>query len=293
MVNIYKEALDDENIIDKLFEYRRILDPVRKCTLEISKDDVKYSAHKCYEFWGKNSECSNCISMRAYNENKSFTKVEYLKDRIYFIMATPIIKNKEKYIVEVLKDITNDNITGCLISKSMDQAEKEIQRLNDLAIIDEVTNIYNRRYINEKTPSDINNAIENQYDLSLAIMDIDDFKIINDTYGHMCGDYILESVSDIIKRNINLYGWVGRYGGDEFVIVMNKTSKLECYEIIEKIRKDIEKALFTYEGKNINVTCSFGISGIDKCINNFNKIIKDADFKLINGKNGKKNIVII
>lgn len=282
-----------ENIIDKLFEHRRILDPVKKYTLEIINNDIKYSTHKCYEFWNKGFECSNCISMRAYNENKSFTKVEYLKDKIYLIMATPIIKNEKKYIVEVLRDITNDNIANYLISKSIYEAEKEIKRLNNLAIIDEVTNIFNRRYINEKTPSEINKAIENKHDLSLAIMDVDDFKIINDTYGHMCGDYILESISDIIKRNIDSYGWVGRYGGDEFVIVMNKTSKIDCYNIIEKIRKDIEKVKFTYAGKTINTTCSFGISGIDNYKDDFDSIIKDADFKLINGKKGKKNIVIM
>lgn len=292
-MSIHKEVLNDENIIDKLFEYRRILDPIKKFTLEITNDKIKYSAHKCYEFWEKESECDNCISMRAYNENKSFTKVEYLKDKIYLVMATPIIKNKEKYIVEVLRDITNDNIMSCLINKDMDEAKQEIQRLNDLAVIDEVTKIFNRRYINEKVPSEINNALENKYDLSLAIMDIDDFKTINDRYGHMCGDYILESISDIIKINIGSYGWVARYGGDEFVIVMNKTSKFDSYNIIENIRKEISNYNFIYEGKHINITCSFGISGIDIYQNNFNSILKDADFKLINGKQGKKNIVVM
>lgn len=291
-MNRYIEVLNDESIVEKLFDYRRVLNPVKKCTLEILNNKIEYSGHKCYEFWEKGSECSNCVSMRAYNENKSFTKVEYLKDKIYLIMATPIIKNKERYVVEVLKDITEDDITRYLISKSMDKAEKEIQRLNDLAIIDEVTNIFNRRYINEKTPSEINDAIENKYDLSLVLMDIDNFKIINDTYGHICGDYILENIASIIKKNINSHSWTGRYGGDEFIILMSKTSKNDCYSNIEKIRKEIEESKFSYEGKCINVTCSFGVSYLDRYNKDLNSIIKDADFKLIRGKQIKKNIVI-
>lgn len=289
---MYENVLSDENILRTIFQFKRIVDPINRKTLEIVNDNIQYNEHECYSLWESGTQCENCISMRAYNEGRTFSKIECVGNLIYLIVATPINQNDNRYIVEVVRDITDDGITNFLISTPNESISNHIKRLNELVVRDELTGSFNRRYINEQIPYEINQATNSNYNLYVAMMDIDDFKLINDNYGHMCGDDVLKKVTDIINRSIEDNGWFARYGGDEFLIVLKCNNEDICYEIIEKIRKNIENYNFEYKSYNIKITCSFGISSADKYINNFESIIEDADKNLLKSKKLNKNIVI-
>ncbi|MDZ5017060.1 diguanylate cyclase, partial [Clostridium perfringens] len=131
------------------------------------------------------------ISMRAYNEADTFVKIEYNKEKIYMIMASPIVMENKKYVFEMLKDVTNTGIIENFSEKTSEEIQLYINGMNDKIIKDELTGIYNRRFIDERLPIDILKSASQKSPLSIIIADIDFFKSINSNYGHLAGDYIL------------------------------------------------------------------------------------------------------
>jgi len=125
------------------------------------------------------------------------------------------------------------------------------------------TGLYNRRYIIERLSVDINYSRISKVPLSIIMADIDFLKKVNDKYGHVNGDRILSDFSDLILKSIrNNSDWVGRYGGEEFIIVLSNTNLKNAYDVAERIRKQLENTSFKYENININITASFGIDSI-------------------------------
>ena len=124
--------------------------------------------------------------------------------------------------------------------------------------------------------------------MALALFDIDNFKNINDTYGHICGDFILKRVAEIATSSLK-EDFVCRYGGEEFVIVLEKN---RAFEKLEAFRKNIEKEVFEYEGNKHHITITIGMSNYSKEYN-LEKWVNDADEKMYSGKKSGKNKVVI
>ncbi|MBM6839674.1 GGDEF domain-containing protein, partial [Clostridium saudiense] len=118
-------------------------------------------------------------------------------------------KNGERYVVECIQDVTEAMLINELESISIDNIYNKIKKLNKLVITDELTGCYNRRYANERLPIAISESQENGEKLSIVVMDIDNFKNINDKYSHQAGDYVLKETAKIIRDNIRKeYDWV-------------------------------------------------------------------------------------
>ena len=148
---------------------------------------------------------------------------------------------------------------------------------------DELTQINNRYAL-----YDYFNQESHLRSMALALFDIDDFKIINDTYGHIAGDFILKRVAEIAAKTLN-DGFVCRYGGEEFVVVLEKN---RCYEKLEKFRKNIEKEVFEYEGHAHRITVTIGVHNYQKEMA-LEKWVKYADEKMYAGKKNGKNQVVL
>jgi len=127
---------------------------------------------------------------------------------------------------------------------------------------------------------------------AVAMCDIDHFKLFNDKHGHDCGDYVLKEVANLIRSSIRKQDDVGRWGGEEFLLVFTDTDKRGAGVISEKIREAINKRVFNYNGVELRITMTFGVSefrsdkSVDSCI-------KDADDALYLGKQKGRNIVVI
>ncbi|GAA0086948.1 GGDEF domain-containing protein [Clostridium sp. CTA-7] len=289
----YLNALTDNlSILENLYDVIRIVDPLTKKTVHYDKSKIKILNNSCYDFWKSEEYCSNCISMRAYNEADTFVKIEYNKEKIYMIMASPIIMENKKYVFEMLKDVTNTGIIENFCEKTSEEIQLYINGMNDKIIKDELTGIYNRRFIDERLPIDILKSASQKSPLSIIIADIDFFKSINSNYGHLAGDYILLEFASLIKNSIRKDSdWVARYGGEEFIIVLDNTDSNTAFEISEKIRKKVEEKVFECEDNKINITSSFGIYTLDE--DNFDINIKSAinyaDKKLYEAKQTGRN----
>lgn len=287
------QILDNLKIFEKVYEIIRLVDPLRKKTINIKNNTLIETNIKCFDFWEKTQICDNCISMRAFNENKTFVKVEYSPKKVYMITAIPIEVGGRIVIIEVMKDATDSMVFANGDTENGSEIYAIIDNMNNLALKDVVTGLYNRRYINERLPIDLINAVLSEQSLSIIIADIDFFKKINDTYGHLSGDCVLKGFADTILACIKGENrWVSRYGGEEFLICIPNTENKEVLEIAEYIRKTIENKLFCCGEYTIKLTSSFGICTIKPSENSkIEELIEIADKKLYIAKNNGRNRV--
>jgi len=159
----------------------------------------------------------------------------------------------------------------------------QYEEIQNLAIKDKLTNVYNRRYFMEA----LDKEISRQIPISLMLLDIDDFGNYNNKYGHQQGDILLKELGKLLKENTRIIDVVGRYGGEEFIVLLPDTKSAEAVQIAERIRKFIENKIF-----NEKVTVSIGlISCIDKRIR-AEELIREADKALYQAKSAGKNRII-
>ncbi|MGZ3694695.1 MAG: diguanylate cyclase, partial [Bdellovibrionota bacterium] len=162
--------------------------------------------------------------------------------------------------------------------------------LTNAASMDKLTSLYNRKYINEVLDAEFKRAKALHSELAVALFDIDNFKKINDTHGHPCGDFVLSTLGTTVKGSgLRERDLAGRWGGEEFIIVMSSTGGAQAMEVAERVRKKIETHEFIYEGKKIPVTVSMGVAFLKKDYHEGNDIYKAADKALYESKHNGKN----
>ena len=287
------DLINSLSMFHKLFDIVRIIDPVKKQVIHYDRKEKSSDRSICYDFWKIGEQCVNCVSARAMNENNTFVKIEYNDNRIYMIMASPVKLGNNEYVVEMLKDITETGIITDLSGTCIEEMNKVIAALNEKAMTDELTGLYNRRYINERLPVDIYNASINDTKLSVAMLDIDCFKDINDCYGHMVGDAVIKEVCQTMKSKVRKgHDWIARYGGEEFLITLIGADNEVAYKISENIRSALENKIIECHNHEIGVTASIGIYTIDPGTKSFDEVIVAVDENLYKAKNLGKNMTI-
>jgi diguanylate cyclase (GGDEF)-like protein len=136
--------------------------------------------------------------------------------------------------------------------------------LSEVTSRDALTGLYNRWYVIEKIDSEINRALRHGSPMSVLMLDIDHFKRINDTWGHAAGDEVLKSIGKLLRESCRVYDVPGRYGGEEFCIVLPETPLGNTEIVAERIRKRLEGTEVTCGGETVVVTASIGIAGMDE-----------------------------
>ncbi len=166
---------------------------------------------------------------------------------------------------------------------------EEIYRLTT---IDGLTQVYNKRYFLETIEREMGRAQRYRRDLSLIMFDIDHFKKINDTYGHLAGDYVLKQLAAVIKSRIRREDILSRYGGEEFSIILPEIDTYNALQFAEKIRRLTEKSLFRFEDTEIPVTISIGVAALLPDVTDPTEFVKLADEKLYEAKEKGRNRVV-
>lgn len=163
----------------------------------------------------------------------------------------------------------------------------------ELSIKDGLTKLYNKRYFLEVLEKEFSRSKRFDSSLSFIILDIDHFKAVNDTYGHLQGDNILKEMGAIVSSNIRKIDFPARYGGEEFVIITPNTRLQEAKVIAEKIRSATESHAFTAENASMKITISLGISTVTDKVEDKLALIKFADDALYKAKHGGRNQVCL
>ncbi len=295
MTNELNAYFSDTELLKKLSDVTRVVDPFEKKVYEYRNHELAVNELHCFDFWNKNQVCENCISMRAYRDNSTYVKIEYTQEKTYLVTAVPLGADNKKIVIEIIKDITNS-----ILFDSVDDPDTNssgihalIDNMNKLAFSDSLTGLYNRRYINEKLPVDLLNSALSSKEISVIMVDLDFFKAVNDTYGHLAGDHTLKSIaitlSGCVKRSSD---WVARFGGEEFLVCMPGASLEKAKSAAECMRASVEHTPIIYKGEEFNITASFGVYNLQlPGTENMDELINHADEKLYLAKNRGRNRV--
>lgn len=217
---------------------------------------------------------------------------------------TKIIKNSSKEIIEEIQEVDPEDLKSNIIKFSafllqnieeMEHKIKELESELDKAykelLIDPLTKAYNRKALERDLIEILEKGKEKDLDLCIAMIDIDNFKVINDTYGHLVGDYILIKFVQIMRSLIRSSDKIYRYGGDEFIIIFNRSNILNARKSIERILNKIEKTKLKYKDYIINLTVSSGIT-CHKKGDDVDSILNRADEALYEAKVTKNTLKV-
>ncbi|MBU5254063.1 diguanylate cyclase [Lysinibacillus capsici] len=167
------------------------------------------------------------------------------------------------------------------------------RELEQAIVIDELTQIYNRKFMESQMKLFIKHHQQNKEHFSIAMIDLDYFKKVNDTYGHLVGDEVLKGFASLVKELKGAEEIACRFGGEEFVILMPRTTKKEAFIFIEKLRTSMEKKIFTANGTSFHVTFSSGIAEATSTNLHPKKMLEEADQALYTAKQLGRNQTII
>jgi diguanylate cyclase (GGDEF)-like protein len=175
-----------------------------------------------------------------------------------------------------------------------DEIDEDFQRqMFESASRDALTQIYNKRFLVERLQSEFAYSMRHKALLSLIIFDIDHFKRINDTYGHLAGDYVLATLAKTVTPMIRSEDTFARYGGEEFVILSRSTDPPSASVVSERVRQHVERFKFEFEGQRIPVTVSLGLAGMPHPdIKAPDDLLARADKALYEAKNSGRNRMV-
>jgi two-component system cell cycle response regulator len=250
-----------------------------------------------------NSEIANNEALKICS--KIINKAKFAKIPIVILIEendeNTIIKALEIMVADCIKTPFKEEEVKIRIinqlkrKKLQDKLESNFEKNISLASRDALTDIYNRHYFDSHAKILYNNAISEKSSLSFIIIDLDHFKLVNDTYGHQVGDEVLKQTSSAIKSTIRPGDLLARFGGEEFVILLPDTNLKNAEIVAERIRKKIEETDFTisHAEKIIHKTTSIGLTELQDNEDSIEKMIARADKALYLAKDKGRNIVII
>ncbi|MEE8574155.1 MAG: GGDEF domain-containing protein [Thermodesulfobacteriota bacterium] len=193
------------------------------------------------------------------------------------------------FVVGILNHFFLDGYYRAKAEKTLNQSYETMKE--DFSF-DELTQVYNRKAGTEKLEEAFERRQESRKDISLAIVDADNFKMVNDSYGHQAGDHVLRIIAKTIQHQIRTHDIVFRYGGEEFLIIMPNTSEEEASIPLERLRENLASMVITYEGKQIKTSVSIGVSATLEIDEKADDVISRADQALYRAKNSGKNRVV-
>ncbi len=235
----------------------------------------------------KESRFSSRIDKVVYSNVKSILSVPIVSKGKTIGVIEMVRKNKDR-------PFTKEDLDFML--KLVDHAALAIERatlyqkMEELVITDDLTKLFNTRYLHRTLDTEIYRCDRYKTSLSLIFMDVDHFKLINDTYGHLVGSKLLVEIAQLLLKHLRAADIVARYGGDEYVIVLPQTPPEAAARIAERLRKKIEQNLFLKkEGYFIKITASFGVASYPESAKTKEDLLRLADEAMYRIKNTTRN----
>ena len=187
-----------------------------------------------------------------------------------------------EHICLIIYDVTN-------VATNKQQLQAVNQQLKHLSRTDRLTGLNNRGYWEECLQHEYARHRRYQSMAALVMFDIDHFKAVNDTYGHQAGDKVIQAVAEVVREQVRDTDYPGRYGGEEFVVLLPDVDSAGAMLFAERLRQRIEALLVTYENQSIPFTISLGVADLSYPTNGHQQLIERADQALYASKQGGRN----
>ncbi len=205
------------------------------------------------------------------------------------VTALPIETSESAVVLELLKNATESMMIGQGEYSEGQVLYKAVQDINAMVVKDELTSLYNRRFLDERLPIDIIDAVVNKKQLSVIFIDIDNMKAVNDEFGHSAGDGLLKYAANIIQSCIReSLDWVARYGGDEFFACLKEADEEEALRVSKRIQDEFSRSSFSVHGNEIKIKVSQGCATMPETGVTAEELIELADSKMYSIKRRHK-----
>ena len=263
----------------KMFTIVRLVDP--KICMQFAIDqigEITEKPYRCFNAWNKTERCEKCISSTVAHTHKTATKIEFIDGQMYNLSASEIYVDGKSYVLELATYVDHDSMMSAGEKHEM---LKTIAVHNRQLYIDPVTGVYNRRYFDDKLRD-----LDGEF--AFAMLDVDNFKQINDTYGHIAGDAALAAVAQSIKGSVRSCDDVIRYGGDEFFLFFRDMPKEFIDKKLKEILHSVEKVRIG-DYPDLRMTVSIG-GAYEK--GKISQILRKADMAMYEAKNRRNSISI-
>lgn len=200
-----------EQVEKEMAQYRTIFTVVRLLeAAQVGNDKTLSDYCKCYDFWQKHTQCQNCISAQVLRDHTQRTKLEYMGSQVFQVTAVYREVDGQPCVMELIQQLDSETLID---PENSNRLMDSVAGYHFKLYHDALTGGYNRRYFEDVLKDKTNPA-------GVAVLDLDDFKLYNDTYGHRAGDMALRTAVEVVRANIRKSDSLIRYGGDEFLLVL-------------------------------------------------------------------------
>lgn len=264
--------------LQKVFSIVRLLNEEELRTGRIQGSTDMTEGCECYALWNKRTRCDNCISRVAFAEKDKKTKLEFIDGDIFQVVSRYIEIEGIPYVVELVNKLDGDILIN---EDGRDEMLKKLIRYDRELYMDALTGAYNRRYYEDQLK-------QTEMVAGVAMIDLDDFKLHNDTYGHNAGDLVLETVVNVIRNSIRKTDMLVRFGGDEFLLVMPDILEISFQKKLKQIQNEIHAAEVPGYSQ---IQVSVSIGGVLSTHGTIEDAIHKADQCMYQAKTSKNMVV--
>ena len=321
IVNLYEitkkmsEYLKFEDIFRAFSSFLKGNFSFRKCDLLIlARVDDKLRVDRAYSVWQKDPDNSahpkpvNCeklielfangfrdVYLKKIEDGQAFKNLGIEDDGIETFAVVPLLSERKMVGMLAVENLPKADLERFVILAMQFALEiKKVllyEMVEKLAVTDSLTGLNVRRYFYERLEDELQRSKRYKFEFAFIMVDIDDFKKCNDTYGHMVGDVVIKDIARIIKESVREIDIVGRYGGEEFSIALPETGRSSASAVAERLRKNIEEGVFKAYDEKLKLTISAGVAVYPEDASDIDNIIDKADEALYRAKKLGKNVV--
>ena len=196
------------------------------------------------------------------------------------------------YFSTLITLLTGPFVLHIFISLIM-QLDRSEEKLRALSIMDDLTDVYNQRFFLEQAEKEFSKARRYGSVFSVLAVDVDHFKGINDTYGRLAGDTVLQAMANTCMNNLRTMDFFARFGGEEFMFLLPESDKIDVDAFACKVLTALENTAVVYEAQEIRFTVSIGVKVFDHVTRSLDSMLKDADEALYEAKRNGRNCIVV